>query len=261
MNSLLLSLVALIETAAPVPAPALVVAPVAISIERPRVAIIDSGVAKTSELAPLVSAEYDMASDPGRPQFQPRYDHGTMVATILARAAHRQVDIISLRIDDPAGCPQGANPPCQPSAAPVVRAIRRATELGVDAINISLALDKDPAITAAIADAAAKGIRVVLAAGNNGYDHPGNLAPARAAYPNAVLVGAIDAQGQPWSGTNRPDATPEGYNYAWQLGVKVPTAAIDGRAVTGTGTSFAAPLETARFLSSRTIASRTTAAR
>lgn len=261
MNSLLLSLVALIETAAPVPAPALVVAPVAISIERPRVAIIDSGVARTSELAPLVSAEYDMASDPGRPQFQPRYDHGTMVATILARAAHRQVDIISLRIDDPAGCPQGANPPCQPSAAPVVRAIRRATELGVDAINISLALDKDPAITAAIADAAAKGIRVVLAAGNNGYDHPGNLAPARAAYPNAVLVGAIDAQGQPWSGTNRPDATPEGYNYAWQLGVKVPTAAIDGRAVTGTGTSFAAPLETARFLSSRTTASRTTAAR
>ncbi|MCX8477066.1 MAG: S8/S53 family peptidase [Sphingomonas sp.] len=256
MNSLLLSLVALIETAAPVPAPALVVAPVAISIERPRVAIIDSGVAKTTELAPLVSAEYDMASDPGRPQFQPRYDHGTMVATILARAAHRQVDIISLRIDDPAGCPEGANPPCQPSAAPVVRAIRRATELGVDAINISLALDKDPAITAAIADAAAKGIRVVLAAGNNGYDHPGNLAPARAAYPNAVLVGAIDSAGQPWSGTNRPDATPEGYNYAWQLGVKVPTAAIDGRAVTGTGTSFAAPLETARLLASRTMAGK-----
>lgn len=256
MNSLLLSLVALIETAAPVPAPALVVAPVAISIERPRVAIIDSGVAKTTELAPLVSAEYDMASDPGRPQFQPRYDHGTMVATILARAAHRQVDIISLRIDDPAGCPEGANPPCQPSAEPVVRAIRRATELGVDAINISLALDKDPAITAAIADAAAKGIRVVLAAGNNGYDHPGNLAPARAAYPNAVLVGAIDSAGQPWSGTNRPDATPEGYNYAWQLGVKVPTAAIDGRAVTGTGTSFAAPLETARLLASRTMAGK-----
>lgn len=256
MNSLLLSFVALIETAAPVPAPALVVAPVAISIERPRVAIIDSGVAKTAELAPLVSAEYDMASDPGRPRFQPRYDHGTMVATILARAAHRQVDIISLRIDDPAGCPAGANPPCQPSAAPVVRAIRQATELGVDAINISLALDKDPAITAAIAEAAAKGIRVVLAAGNNGYDHPGNLGPARAAYPNAVLVGAIDAAGQPWSGTNRPDATPEGYNYAWQLGVKVPTAAIDGRSVTGTGTSFAAPLETARFLASRTLAGK-----
>jgi len=262
VNTLFLSFVALLETVAPVVAPAPVTVapvaapPVATLIPRPRVAIIDSGVAKTSELVGLVSAEYDMASNPGRPEFQPRYDHGTMVATILARAAHGQVDIISLRIDDPAGCPAGANPPCQPSAAPVARAIRRATELGVDAINISLALDKDPSITAAIADAAAKGIRVVLAAGNNGYDHPGNLGPARAAYPNAVLVGAIDAQGQPWSGTNRPDATPQGYNYAWQLGVKVPTAAIDGRAVTGTGTSFAVPLETAHFLASRTMAGK-----
>jgi len=257
VNALLISFVALLETAVPVPAPSPVVAPpIAVSIQRPRVAIIDSGVAKTSELASLVSAEYDMASDPGRPEFQPRYDHGTMVATILARAAHGQVDIISFRIDDPAGCPAGANPPCQPSAAPVARAIRRAADLGVDAINISLALDKDPTITAAIADAAAKGIRVVLAAGNNGYDHPGNIGPARAAYPNAVLVGAIDSEGKPWSGTNRPDATPEGYNYSWQLGVKVPTAAIDGRAVTGTGTSFAVPLETAHFLASRTTASK-----
>ncbi|MDV3457956.1 S8/S53 family peptidase [Sphingomonas sp. HF-S4] len=244
-----MSLLALAETTVPLIAP-----PIAVTVERPRVAIIDSGVARTAELAPLVSAEYDMASETRRPEFQPRYDHGTMVATILARAANRQVDIISLRIDDPAGCPAGANPPCQPSAEPVARAIRRATELRVDAINISLALDRDPTITAAIADAAAKGIRVILAAGNNGYDHPGNLDPARAAYPNAVLVGAIDAEGQPWSGTNRPDAKPEGYNYAWALGVKVPTAAIDGRAVTGTGTSFAAPLETARFLTSRTMA-------
>ena len=256
MNSLLISFFALIEAAAPIAVPPPVVPPVAVSVQRPRVAIIDSGVAKTAELAALVSAEYDMASDPGRTEFQPRYDHGTMVATILARAAHGQVDIISLRIDDPAGCPAGANPPCQPSAAPIARAIRRATDLGVDAINISLALDQDASITAAIADAAAKGIRVVLAAGNNGYDHPGNLAQARAAYPNAVLVGAIDADGKPWSGTNRPDAAPEGYNYAWQLGVKVPTAAIDGRAVTGTGTSFAAPLETAHFLASRTTAAR-----
>jgi len=262
VNTLFLSFVALLETVAPVVAPAPVTVapvaapPVATLIPRPRVAIIDSGVAKTSELVGLVSAEYDMASNPGRPEFQPRYDHGTMVATILARAAHGQVDIISLRIDDPAGCPAGANPPCQPSAAPVARAIRRATELGVDAINISLALDKDPSITAAIADAAAKGIRVVLAAGNNGYDHPGNLGPARAAYPNAVLVGAIDSDGKPWSGTNRPDTTPQGYNYAWQLGVKVPTAAIDGRAVTGTGTSFAVPLETAHFLASRTMAGK-----
>lgn len=230
-------------------------APVTPAAQAPRVAIIDSGVARTAELAPLVSAEYDMAS-PARPSFQPRYDHGTMVATILARAANRHVDIISIRIDDPAGCPERANPPCQPSAAPIAQAIRRAIALDVDAINISLALSKSPEITEAIREAGAKGIRVVLAAGNDGFDHPGNLPQARAAYPNAVLVGAVDSEGQVWSGTNRPDATPEGYRYSWQLGVQVPTSAADGRPMIATGTSFAAPIETARQLAARTTAAR-----
>lgn len=221
----------------------------------PRVAIIDSGIARTPELAALVSAEYDTASSE-RPAFQPRYDHGTMVATILARAANRHVEIISIRIDDPAGCPERANPPCQPSAAPIAAAIRRATELKVDAINISLALSRDPEITRAIREAAGQGIRVILAAGNDGYDHPGNLPQARAAYPNAVLVGAVDSAGAVWSGTNRPDAKPDGYLYSWQLGVQVPTSAADGRPMIATGTSFAAPIETARQLAARTTAAR-----
>jgi hypothetical protein len=226
---------------------------------RPLVAIIDSGIAKTAELSGLVVAEEDLASHPGRTAFAPRYDHGTMVATILAREAKRNVRIVSLRIDDPAGCPPLANPPCQPDAAPVAAAIRRATSLGVDAINISLALDGDARITAAVREAGARGIAVVLAAGNDGMDHPGNLGPARAAFPKAVLVGALDAMGHPWRGTNRPDAAPRGYNYAWQLGVKVPTVAADGRAVTGTGTSFAAPIETARLLDTQRVVAATVA--
>ena len=214
-------------------------------------AIIDSGVAKTPELDSLVAAEYDMAAMPARPNFQPRYDHGTMVATILARAAGRQVEIVSLRIDDPAGCPAGASPPCQPSAAPVAQAIRKAADLGVDAINISLALDNDPSITAAVRYAGGKGIPVIMAAGNQGLNRPANLAMARAAYPTAVLVGAVDGAGSPWSGTNRPDPNPVGYKYVWHFGVNVPTSAADGRAVMGTGTSFAAPIETARLLTAR----------
>ncbi|MCD2322454.1 S8/S53 family peptidase [Sphingomonas sp. IC-56] len=228
-----------------------ITAPASEQAPRPRVAIIDSGVAKTTELAPLVVAEYDMASVPAREAFQPRYDHGTMVATILARAAARHVEIVSLRIDDPAGCPAGANPPCQPSGEPVARAIRHAADLGVDAINISLALGNDPSITAAVRYAGGKGIPVILAAGNQGLERPANLAMARAAYPSAVLVGAIDGDGSPWSGTNRPEPSPVGYNYVWHFGVNVPTSAADGRAVTATGTSFAAPIETARLLSAR----------
>jgi methylmalonyl-CoA mutase cobalamin-binding subunit len=237
MKMLVAAGAALLAAAAPAP-----------DAERPTVAIIDSGVARTPELAGLVVAEYDMASSPARSPFQPRYDHGTMVATILARAAHHRVAIVSLRIDDPAGCPVAANPPCQPSAAPIAAAIRRAASLKVDAINISLSLDQNAEITEAVREAAAQGITVVMAAGNNGRDRPANLAPARAAYPAAVLVGALDSTGRPWSGTNRPEPEPAGYNYVWQPGVDLPTAAADGRAVTGTGTSFAAPLETARLI-------------
>lgn len=219
-------------------------------VATPRVAIIDSGVADTPELRGKLIAEYDLAGS-GRAPFRPRYDHGTMVATILTRAAAGQVAIVSLRIDDPAGCRPGANPPCQPSATPIVAAIRKAIDLRVDAINISLALADDPAITSAVHDAAAAGILVVLAAGNNGLSHPGNLSMARRGYPNAVLVGALDPAGKPWAGTNRPDADQRDYVYVWQRGVDVPTSLADGRAATGTGTSFAAPIETARRIAHR----------
>lgn len=224
------------------------VAPAQAGDRPPRVAIIDSGIARTAELGERVIAEYDMAAAPARPAFHPRYDHGTMVATILARAAGQPVEIVSYRIDDPAGCPAGANPPCTRNVRTIAAAIRHATRLGVDAINLSLGLADHPAIADAARDAAAKGIIVVIAAGNDGFDHPSNIRMARAAWPQAVLVGALDAAGKPWSGTNRPEAGAVGYNYAWQLGVAVPTALADGRAVTGTGTSFAAPIETARRL-------------
>lgn len=214
---------------------------------RPLVAVIDSGVARTAELQSVLVAEHDMAGL--RPAFQPRYDHGTMVATILHREAKGAVDIISFRIDDPAGCPAGAAPPCQSSPVPVEQAIRKATGLGVTAINISLTLQEDPSIIAAIRDAAQRGVTVILAAGNDGYDHPGNLRMALAGGSRAVLVGAVDAAGQPWAKTNRPRASDSlGYTYVWRLGVNVPTASAAGLPVNGTGTSFAAPIETAHRL-------------
>jgi hypothetical protein len=209
--------------------------------------VIDSGVARTAQLRQVVLAEYDMAAAAPRPSFHPRYDHGTMVATILSREARGQVDIVSLRIDDPAGCQPSFAPPCQPSAAPIVRAIDKAVALRVDAINISLSLREDPAIAAAIAAATRRGILVVLAAGNQGMNHPGNLAIARAGFPRAVLVGALDGDGRPWSGTNRPEAGPQSaYQYVWRRGVDVATQGAAGSAINATGTSFAAPIETAR---------------
>lgn len=229
----------------------LIAAPAEASPGLPLVAIIDSGVARTAELAPLLVAEYDLGVEGRRPAFAPSHDHGTMVATILARETHGRVRILSFRIDDEAGCPAGSTPPCQRDPARIERAIRRATRLDVDAINISLTLSNDPGIVDAIHDAAERGIIVVLAAGNDGLDRPGNLSLARAAFPWAILVGALDATGAPWAGTNRPETNPEGYHYAWQPGVDVPTATATGAAAIATGTSFAAPIETARLLRQR----------
>jgi subtilisin family serine protease len=209
---------------------------------RPLVAIIDSGVSRTAQLSDVLIGEYDMAGQ--RPAFRPRYDHGTMVATILNREAKGQVDIVSLRIDDSGGCPIDRSPPCQPSARPIAAAIDKAVALGVDAINLSLALADDASITAAVRRASEKGITVVMAAGNNGRNHPDNIAMARAGFPRAVLVGATDPAGNPWTGSNRPDA--DDYLYVWRRGVDVPTVSAAGLDVTATGTSFAAPIETAR---------------
>jgi len=209
---------------------------------RPLVAVVDSGVARTPQLERVLVGEYDMAGT--RAAFRPRYDHGTMVASILNREAEGAIDIVSIRIDDPAGCPPDRAPPCQPSSRPVAAAIDKAVELGVTAINLSLRLADNPAITEAVRRASAKGIIVVMAAGNNGRAHPDNLAMARAGFPRAVLVGATDRAGNPWVGTNRPDG--DDYLYVWRRGVDVPTVSAAGLEVTGTGTSFAAPIETAR---------------
>jgi hypothetical protein len=225
------------------------VLPLTPAAARPVVAIIDGGVAKTPELQPLLVAEYDMAAARPRASFHPASDHGTMVATIFARASKGAADIVSLRIDDPAGCPVGMPAPCQGAAAPVAAAIRKAVSLGVDAINISLALKDDPAIVAAIRDAAQHGIAVVMAAGNHGRDRPDNLAMARAGFPTSVLVGALQADGSHWAETNRPLAGAiKGYNYVWRLGVNVPGRTAAGVPATGTGTSFAVPIETARLV-------------
>jgi subtilisin family serine protease len=223
---------------------------------RPVVAIIDSGVARTPQLAGILKAEFDMAG--ARPLFQPRYDHGTMVASILNHEAEGQIDIVSIRIDDPAGCPPDRAPPCQPSSRPIAAAIDKAVELGVDGINLSLCLADDPRITEAVRRASARGITVVMAAGNNGRNHPDNIAMARAGFPRAVLVGATDGEGRPWSGTNRPDA--DDYLYVWRRGVDVPAFSAAGLEVRGTGTSFAAPIETARRVLARPTALASAAA-
>jgi hypothetical protein len=70
----------------------------------------------------------------------------------------------------------------------------------------------------------------------------------KAAYPHGILVGALDPNGNAWAGSNRPQTNTPGYLYTWQRGVAVPTQLADGTKVFATGTSFAAPVETAHVL-------------
>lgn len=219
---------------------------------RPVVAVIDSGVARTAELQDVLVAEYDLAADPARPAFEPRFDHGTYVATVLHRAAKGGVDIVSLRIDDPADCPDGVDPPCQPAAAPIVAAIDKAVELGADAINMSLNLKRDASIDAAVRAAAAAGVPVVMAAGNQGAAQPANLSAAIAGHPATILVGALDRFGEPWERSNKPDSrSGADYTFAWRPGVEIETAGADGTSVHASGTSLAAPMETASLFVGR----------
>lgn len=224
--------------------------------DRPLIAVVDSGVARTSELAAVLVGEHDFASVPTRAAFSPAHDHGTLVATVLHRAAGGAVDIVSLRIDDPAGCPNEVNPPCQSDPLTTALAINAAVELDADVINLSLAMPDDPAIVAAVRRASAAGIKVVLAAGNDGAERPGNMKAAIAGYPNAVLVGALDWTGEPWAGSNRPGpAAGTRYSYVWRPGVAVSSVLANGTPARASGTSIAAPIETAFIATGRPVGS------
>jgi hypothetical protein len=88
-----------------------------------------------------------------------------------------------------------------------------------------------------------------MAAGNQGQERPANLAAAIAGHPATVLVGALDAFGEPWENSNKPDAASGAdYNFVWRPGVEVWTAGADGAPVQASGTSLAAPMETASIL-------------
>src|SRR5437660_131480 len=55
----------------------------------PRIAVIDSGIARTPELGPLLEAEYDLATVPARPSFAPRATTAAItpaISTLRAQA-------------------------------------------------------------------------------------------------------------------------------------------------------------------------------
>ena len=209
-----------------------------------RVAVIDGGVARTATLRDLVEAEFDMAGD--RAPFSTKTSHGTAVATVIAQHAHRQVRIVSLRVDIDDRC---GNDHCEFAIKAVQQAVKKAVELKVDVINMSLDTPFDLQLSIMLRNAVNAGIRVVMAAGNEKRE-PRALRYAQMLGDGFTLVGAKDQQGRPADFSARPKADC-GCRFEWRTGVAVATQDRRGQSTTMDGTSFAAPLFAAEIVDRR----------
>jgi len=194
-----------------------------------RVAVIDTGVnAGHPELMGRVFPEdigLGTADDNG---------HGTHCAGIIAAALDNGaggagiapgVGIISIRVLGADGTGSDSN---------IIRGINRAVAVRADIISMSLGgYYYNPAADAAIQNAAAAGITVVAAMGNDG----GNVVCYPAAYDNVIAVAAVGSSGLvasysdygPWADIAAP-------------GSNIWSTASDGTYVEMSGTSMATPV-------------------
>jgi thermitase len=164
------------------------------------IAIVDTGVAPLPDLAPALVPGVDLveagngASDPN--------GHGTQVASIAAARTNNGVgiagvcgncSIMPVRVLDATG---------SGLMSTVAAGVSWAVEHGANVVNLSLAGSVDsPVLDAAIAEATARGVTVVIAAGNGGSADPAQSGYPAAASPSAIRVAGADENGAlfPWS--------------------------------------------------------------
>jgi len=215
-------------------------AAVAASDAPPRIAVIDSGVARTSTLDASIETEIDMVD--GRAPFSTKSSHGTSVATVLVRSAHRPVRIVSLRIDRDGQCDKRV---CRMEPAAIVAAVRKAIEMKVDVINLSIDTPFNAQLYVLLQNASNAGIAVVMAAGNE-PTVPRGLRYAQTIGTRFWLVGAKDGQGRPAEFSARPKADCA-CQFVWRPGVEIDTQDRKGQPIHESGTSFAAPVVAAEI--------------
>lgn len=197
----------------------------------PRIGIVDGGVASHPSMG---GASIEQNGFAGRPQ---PTGHGTAVASLIvgnqgpflgaARGA-------SLFVADVYGGSRAAG-----SASSIVRALSWLASKRLQVINISLVGPQNRLVQRAVQVLRARGIGIVAAVGNDGPAAPPQYP---ASYPGVVAVTAVDARGR---------ALPEAGKAA-HLDFAAPgadmAAALPGQGYAKVrGTSFAAPLATARL--------------
>ena len=170
-------------------------------------AVIDSGVdGQHRELAGTVTQSVDVT---GASAAKPPADvHGTAIAGIIA--AHDQMSgvapgarIMAIRAFAPPSGKGGANRSgSHGSSQAVILGLEAAVQAKARVVNMSFAGPRDPLLSETLAAAAAKGVVLVAAAGNDGPD----AAPAwPAADPHVIAVTATDANDQRIAAAGRGD--------------------------------------------------------
>lgn len=199
---------------------------------QPVIGMIDGGVSKHPSLGDVSIEQRGFAAKGARAS-----GHGTAVASLLVgsdgrfRGAARN---FSLLVADIYG-----GDPTEGSAVMIARALGWLTSRGVRIINMSLVGPANPLLERAITAARGRGVLIVAAVGNDGPAAPPSYP---ASYPGVIAVTGVDAR-------NR--ALPEA-GKALHLDFAAPGADM-AAALPGSGyaivrgTSFAAPLVTARL--------------
>jgi membrane-anchored mycosin MYCP len=168
------------------------------------VAVLDSGVdGAHARLSGHVAAGWDAIAGAGAANTD-CVGTGTQIAGVIAGQPSTTsgfaglapgVTVLPVRVVNQRAL-SGASPT---SPAVLAKAINWAVAANVDVIDVSVpSYVDDPVLRAAVANALAKQIVVVAAAGDLGGPNGGNPTPYPAAYPGVLGVGAIDEAGARW---------------------------------------------------------------
>lgn len=214
------------------------------------VAVIDTGIdlnntALTHDISTLswnfVANNANVQDDNG---------HGTAVATAITSRPTEgnskalvggayDAELMVLKAMDASGKGTQAN---------LVAAINYAVANGADVINLSLGGSNDAATLAALNNAAAKGVIVVMAAGNTGASAPQYPAAYAKASNTIIAVGSVmqNIDGSiAWSPSTNSAGTLVPYNYVDAPGSKVLAYGLNNVVKSWSGSSFATPYVTA----------------
>jgi len=187
------------------------------------VGILDSGIQTHPQFDDVYIVHIDLA---GGGVAGPGAAHGTSVASIIAgkEGIAPNAELFVVRVLDDQGLGNSYH---------VAEGIVQAVDLGVKVINLSLGVYQDSLLLRqAVQYASDRGVLLVAAAGNDGYDR----LPFPAAYEQVLSVTALDAKGSQAVFPNQSDKI----DFA-APGIGIQTAKEDEGIALFSGTSAAAP--------------------